>query len=259
MSQQTLSIDLNIFPFQGKYRLSTASLAQIVIGLEKTSERLDEPKNPYQQILYPWFKVLVPQLTASFKNLLKYGSEKERMTRFYNLGGKMPKGTEVRMKYHHNVNLGNGNFGPFIEASIQRVEYVLTRKTPLRYADDQEFLDAFNKLKEDLKPFLEELKAAQKSYSEIVDKARNTVNMEKVKKSRLEKVKAHRNKKVIDKQSDSETSEKEEVSNEVSQNEVQASKETDTVVEDASATVTTKLDSTDKTEKADSTTVHASA
>ena len=88
MSQQTLSIDLNLFPFKGSYKLSSASLAQIMVGLGKTVERLEEPKNPYQEILYPWFKVEVPKLTESFKDLLKYESEKERITRFYNLGGK---------------------------------------------------------------------------------------------------------------------------------------------------------------------------
>jgi hypothetical protein len=213
MSQETLNIDLNQFLFKGTYKLSSASVAQIMIGLGKTVERLEEPKNSYQEILYPYFSTQVPALTKSFKNLLNYGSEKERMTRFYNLGGKMTKGTKVKMKYHHNVNLGNGNFGPFIEAAIQRVEYILTRKTPLRYESDADFLSAFDKLKDDLKPFLEELKEAQKAYTEVVTKARNTVDMEKVKKNKIEKVKAHRQKKVIDKQSESETSETENQNN----------------------------------------------
>lgn len=209
MSQETLSIDLNQFLFKGTYKLSSASAAQIIIGLGKTIERLEEPKNSYQEILYPYFNKQVPALLESFKRLLKYTSEKERMTRFFNLGGKMSKGTEVKMKYHNNVNLGNGNFGPFLEALTQRVEYILTRKTPIRYESDADFLSAFEKLKEDLKPFLEELKEAHKAYTEVVVQARNTVDMEKVKKNKIEKVKAHRQKKVIDKQSESETSETE--------------------------------------------------
>lgn len=209
MSQETLSIDLNQFLWKPTYKLSSASAAQIIIGLGKTVERLEEPKNSYQEILYPYFYKQVPALDESFKRLLKYSSEKERMTRFFNLGGKMSKGTEVKMKYHNNVNLGNGNFGPFLEALTQRIEYILTRKTPIRYESDADFLSAFEKLKEDLKPFLEELKEAHKEYTEVVVQARNTVDMEKVKKNKIEKVKAHRQKKVIDKQSESETSETE--------------------------------------------------
>ena len=116
-----------------------------------------------------------------------------------NLGCRLPRGTRVRMRFHDKVQLGKGNFGPFMEALLQRLEFVLNRKTPERYNEDKEEFDAFEALKEDVKGYLDTLKKVQEDYNTVIEKARGTVDMDEVKKRRKEKYLAYRKKRSAEK------------------------------------------------------------
>jgi len=145
-----LQIDLeSSFYYQHTFRLSTASLAQIILALDKTSDRIQTPTNDYQKVLYPKLKELIPPIIEKFKSVLSYKSEKGRSVKFYNVGGKLP--VEIKAIFHKNIKLGTGNFGPLVDAGLQRTQYILTRPTPKMYENDAEYLENFEQLKNDLK------------------------------------------------------------------------------------------------------------
>ena len=125
------------------------------------------------------------KLLKKFNELLQYSSEKERRVRYFNLGGKMQK--EVRMKFHHRVELGKANCGPLLEAMDQRLDYVLSRSVPVKY--DQDSGKVFETLQEELKSFKEFVDNMNDEYQHVIGKARKTVNMDKVKLQRKEKLK----------------------------------------------------------------------
>ena len=208
MTEQ-LTIDFSSENFNDNHKLSLATLAQIMMAIQRILGRISNPENTYQAILYPWLQKNVTILTDEFNKVLKYNSEVNRSVIYYNVGGRLLYGTEIKMKYHSNVSLGHGNLGPFIEAAIQRTEFILNRKTPDRYENKQEYIESFETLKTNLNVFLEQLKKVQDDFKDTVTKARNTVNMNEVKQRRKEKTTIFRNKRtVLNKKDTSTTSNK---------------------------------------------------
>lgn len=182
-----LNLELDSFEYNDKFTLARASLAQIVIAMDRTQSRLTDPESDFQKILYPWFQQNLPTLVQKFKDMLTYSSETERNVKFFNLGGSLPKKISVKLDFHNRVQLGNGNFGPFLKAAVQRVKYILDRDVPERYDGNEVATATFNSLREALGSYHEYLVSLEEEYNDVVNKARKTVDMEEVKRLKKEK------------------------------------------------------------------------
>jgi len=182
-----LSLELDSFEYNDKFTLARASLAQIVVAMDKTQSRLTNPESDFQKILYPWFSQNLPTLVQKFKDMLTYSSETERNVKFFNLGGSLPKKTSVKLDFHNRVQLGNGNFGPFLKAAIQRVKFILDREVPERYNGNEVATATFNNLRGALTSYHEYLTKLEEEYNSVVEQARGTVDMEEVKRQKKER------------------------------------------------------------------------
>ena len=211
-----VALDELTFNYQNTYRLSTATLGQIILGLQKTLDRIKDPENEYQKVLYPKLQSLIPPVVSTFKNSLVYDSEKDRSVRFYNVGGKLP--VEIKADYHNNIRLGTGNCGPFLDAALQRANYIATREAPpKKFVDDEEYKEKFAKLKEEMTEFHKLLEESKKAFEDTINEARKVqgVNMDNVRKTRKDKQSQRKKKRSSGKRSRSkDDSEADEESNE---------------------------------------------
>jgi len=183
-----IALDEPTFNYQSTYRLSTATLGQIILALSKTLERVKDPGNKYQEILYPKLQSIIPPLIETFKKSLVYSSEKDRGVRFYNIGGKLP--VEIKAEYHNNIRLGTGNCGPLLNAALQRASYISSRDTPPnRFIDDEDYKASFAQLKEEMTTYHTLLETSKKDFENTINEARNSqgVDMDNVRKTRKDK------------------------------------------------------------------------
>ena len=187
-------IELDTYRYEGKYLLCGASLAQIMIALRNGVERVKDPKNEYQRVLYPWLEKTSNEIVEEFKKLLYYTDQVDEDARRYNLGGRLPR--PVIAKYHNKVQLGLANFGPLINAAIQRTNYILNRNLPPRCNDDEAYRERFDNLRAQLPPFFKLLNDANTEFENIVGQSQTAANidMDAVKQNRRARVVERNNK-----------------------------------------------------------------
>ena len=176
-------IDLTSYKYYPSMSLSNASLVQIMIAIQNTTSRLEKTENEFQEILYPWLLEKSNEIVEKFKQLLFYTSEHDRNTRFYNLSINTKKSEN---EFHKKITLKHGNFGPFIDACLERITNILKAGLPVKFKDNQHH---FDKLAKELTEFQEFLQSLIEPYKNIVDKAREVagVNIVEVREKRKEK------------------------------------------------------------------------
>ncbi|AYV78343.1 MAG: hypothetical protein Edafosvirus10_18 [Edafosvirus sp.] len=158
-------IDFNSINFRAYYKLSNASLWQIVMALQKILDNQNESSDFYQKMYKKWFNEHIPIIITEFKKLLNYtNGTDEKNVRLINLGGdvdgKIP--VSVFMNYHHKIQLGNsGKFGVFIDAIMQRIDFILTRDQPILYQTNELFSKYFETLRDELKEFQKVIEGKQ--------------------------------------------------------------------------------------------------
>ena len=166
-------------PYNENYRLSSSSLWQIVRGMTEIKKKLTEPKNDYQKLMYPSLVKLIDNIENGFKQLLFYKNEDEKEVIEYHLGvkGKLPQ--QVKMSFHHKIKIGNSNFDPLVKAARQRINFILSRRIPPHYSEDEhtEKMLAFNRFRLNVQIFSKIFDSVIQEWNFIVKDTRDKTNV----------------------------------------------------------------------------------
>lgn len=167
-------------PYNPDYRLSSSTLWQIIRGIVEIKKNLTEPKNDYQKTMYPLLIELINNIETGFNQLLIYENEDEKEVIEYHLGirGKLPQ--QIKMAFHHKIKIGNSNFDPLVKAAKQRIQFILSRRIPPHYSNDEnteKFL-AFNKLRLNVQIFSKIFDSVTQDWAVIVKNTRETANVQ---------------------------------------------------------------------------------
>lgn len=188
-------------PYEYYYKLSRASLGQILRAILETLNREWDKENPYLVVIMTGFNKSIPKLITEAKKLFDiyddkkdpiydYDIKKDYSTRYSNLAGRngsIPK--EIIINNDNNIRLGNSNMGPLINALFQRIKFIRERELPIYYINDPSYQPYFEKLKNNVHKFKLHLIEFQKSFNELKRSARiaGNVNMRKIYKNRKNK------------------------------------------------------------------------
>jgi hypothetical protein len=161
-------LDKSQIPWKGYFTLDKASLGQIM----KTFEQIKiVPKNKYETILSAELKIIIEDLIKSFDETLIYNNDVEKQVFQYNLLGQLPHGLSIDTEEHGKIKLKTANIGNLVKATCQRINFILTRETPLMYKDKEDYMNAFNKMKDNMNTFLQKVKTFETNFVKAVDKS----------------------------------------------------------------------------------------
>ncbi|QKF94260.1 hypothetical protein QKU48_gp0802 [Fadolivirus algeromassiliense] len=162
-----LTLDMvNWKPF---YSLSRASLGQIMVSFKNILKVA--PKNTYETALYSRLKPAVEGLLECYNDILKFNSPVERDVKYYNLIVNLPHGVSENEQHHGSIQMRNAKIGKLIEAAKQRIQFIETRETPVMYTTNQNYLQEFNKMKNQLNDLKDTLDDFEEEFVEAVDQA----------------------------------------------------------------------------------------
>ncbi len=93
-----VSLDTLRSHFNDTYKVSKGSASQIVLGFLSMSDRLQEPTNEYQQVLYPRLKQLCTDLYNKYSKtfLTTFSNDTQRQVFGANLNGNRNNGSLYR-------------------------------------------------------------------------------------------------------------------------------------------------------------------
>lgn len=161
-------LSLDLVNWKPNYILAMASIGQIMVSFSKIKNLV--PKNTYEIILYEKLNKIVHTLLIKYNNLLKYNSNVEREVKYYNLIVDLPKNTFI--DDNDNIYLKNAKIGKLVNASKQRINFILNRDIPMRYKKDILYEDAFIKMRDELKEFLNTMNDFEKDFVNSIDEAK---------------------------------------------------------------------------------------
>lgn len=161
-------LNLNMVNWRPNYILAMASIGQIMVSFSKIKNLV--PKNSYESVLYIKLNKNISILLEKYNDLLKYNSNAEREVKYYNLIVDLPKNTFIDDK--DNIYLKNARIGKLVNASKQRINFILNRDIPFRYKNNVLYENAFVQMRDELKEFYETLINFEKDFVISIDEAK---------------------------------------------------------------------------------------
>jgi hypothetical protein len=167
--QEHPPITLDMVNWRPSYRLSKASIGQIMKSFEKIQKV--KPKNTYEDILYGKLKSSVTILLSSYNELLVSTNDVEYNIRFHNLIVDLPYNVTINENEHNNIYLGTARIGALIEAAKQRLEFIINRPVPTICQATPQLEQEFVKLKTLITDFRDVLMDFEEAFIEAIDYA----------------------------------------------------------------------------------------
>jgi hypothetical protein len=164
----------NYITFENNQKLNRASFGQIMATIANVSINKKDLK-PYEYYMKGWFNKNIPILILEYLKLLTWLSDKQWWVLYFNLIGNLPNKIHIYQE-KHNIMLKGANLGYLIEALKNRVNFIITRKIPIMYLNDQEYLTFFNNLRELLKIFLQKIIIFEQEFVNAIDNAHHIYN-----------------------------------------------------------------------------------
>jgi hypothetical protein len=164
------NLTLDSVDYRRSYVLSKSSIGQIMKAMSVTTTRLNNPKNNYEQILFPGIKNLLNDLIKEYNTLLIFSDEPEHSVKKINLIGNLPKPLSL-LEQEHRIQLHTANIGNLIKACYQRIDFILNRDVPVFYKENQNYLPAFNKMQNELRTFKEKVREFENNFKNLIDQA----------------------------------------------------------------------------------------
>lgn len=163
-------LNYNEVDWKGHYTLDRASFGQIMFTISRIKI---VPKNQYEIILNSYLMKIIPELMRSYQEILVYENLFERDVFAYNLLGNLPKHITIFTNDHGKIQLKRANIGNLIIALYQRIDFILERTIPKMYQENKNYLDAFEKMRLNVKKFRNDVQLFEKQFIYAVDKAHN--------------------------------------------------------------------------------------
>jgi hypothetical protein len=118
--------------FNDTYKVSKGSASQVVLGFQSMSERLQEPTNEYQQVLYPQLKKLCSDLYSKYSEtfLTSFTNDTERQVFGANLNGNRNTGSLYRSipsGVNKNLSYNYAQFGQLVRVITSRLRFITQR------------------------------------------------------------------------------------------------------------------------------------
>ena len=167
----TLSLDC--VDWKRHYILSKASLSQIMISFWNVSGIEAKDGNYYEKVLYEKLKPAVEKLIECYHDILCYENVIQKNIKFHNLIVNLPKNVTINQHEDGKIKMGDAKIGKLIAAAKQRINFIQIRDVPIMYANNESYLQEFNKMKEELNLLMETLCDFEKAFAEAVKLARN--------------------------------------------------------------------------------------
>lgn len=162
-------LTMDMIDWKPNYVLSKSSLGQIMRSLQNIMNVI--PKNVYETTLYSKLKPAVEILINCYTDILKYNNEFEKNVKYYNLIVGLPTNVQINAQEDGYIRMSNAKIGKLISASKQRINFIETRETPQMYVENQNYLQEFNKMKEQLNTLSQKLCDFEDEFIEAIDQA----------------------------------------------------------------------------------------
>ncbi len=165
--------------FNDTFNISKGSASQVVLGFQSMSERLQEPSNEYQQVLYPRLKQLCSELYAKYSEtfLTTFTSDTERQVFGANLNGNHNNGSLYRAipsGVNKNLSYNYAQFGQLVRVLTSRLRFIVQRdpNNVPRYKNNQEEFAAYEQLRQRVTTFLEYVTTLSTDWNTLVTDTR---------------------------------------------------------------------------------------
>jgi hypothetical protein len=165
--------------FNDTFKISKGSASQVVLGFQSMTERLQEPSNEYQQVLYPRLKQLCSELYAKYTEtfLTSFTSDTERQVFGANLNGNHNNGSLYRAipsGVNKNLSYNYAQFGQLVRVLTSRLRFIVQRdpNNVPRYKNNQEEFAAYEQLRQRVTTFLEYVTTLSADWNTLVTDTR---------------------------------------------------------------------------------------
>ena len=169
--------------FSDTYKVSKGSASQVVLGFQAMSERLQEPSNEYQQVLYPKLKELCLRLSTKYVDtfLTTFGSDVERQVFGANLNGNRNNGSLYRSipsGVNRNLTYNYAQFGQLTRVLTSRLRFIAQREASSvqRYRDSVDEGTTYETLRTRVNTFLSFLDELTTEWNTLVSDTRTRFN-----------------------------------------------------------------------------------
>ncbi len=174
-----VSLDTLRGHFNDTYKVSKGSASQIVLGFRSMSERLQEPTNEYQQVLYPRLKQLCTDLYTKYSEtfLTSFVNDTERQVFGANLNGNRNTGSLYRSipsGVNKNLSYNYAQFGQLVRVLTSRLRFIVQRdaNNVQRYKNSTEEFEAYQKLQTSVKDFMTYVETLSNEWNKLVTETR---------------------------------------------------------------------------------------
>jgi len=150
-----IKLNLQMVNYKPYFILAHASIGQIIVCFQNIMGC--QAKNVYEEKLYAIIMPEIQILLDEYNEMLSSNSYEEMQVKYYNLLIDLPKGVSINQKEHSKIKMNNVKIGSLIQATKQRLEFIITRPTPTIYQYNENLLKEFNKLQNDSKLFLDSI------------------------------------------------------------------------------------------------------
>ncbi len=165
--------------FNDTFKISKGSASQVVLGFQSMSERLQEPSNEYQQVLYPKLKQLCTDLYNKYNEtfLTTFTSATERQVFGANLNGNHNNGSLYRSipsGVDKNLSYNYAQFGQLVRVLTSRLRFIVQRdpSSVPRYKNNQEEFTAYQQLCQRVTSFLTHVNTLSTEWNTLVTETR---------------------------------------------------------------------------------------
>lgn len=169
--------------FNDTYKVSKGSSSQVVLGFQAMKQRLQEPTNEYQQVIYPKIRELCERLSTKYVEtfLTTFASDVERQVYGANLNGNRNNGSLYRAipsGVNRNLTYNYALFGQLSRVLTSRLRFIVQRDptSVQRYRDSVEESNAYQKLQASAASFLTFLETVNTEWNTLVSETRTKLS-----------------------------------------------------------------------------------
>jgi hypothetical protein len=178
------NISLDKLLFNETYRLSRGSASQLVLGFKHMMTKLGEGANDYQRTLYPQLRIITQEIINSYETTFLTQTEPVYKQVFgANLNGTRNDGSlyrSINSNVNRNLTYGYVQFGQLVKVLTNRLKFIAQRDPQLieRYKSSKEEMEAYLQLQTFSNTFLNFLDEQNKKWTDFVNVARTTHNVQ---------------------------------------------------------------------------------
>ena len=165
--------------FNDTFKVSKGSASQVVLGFQAMRDRLQDPSNEYQQVLYPKLKEFCDRLSTKYVEtfLTTFSNDVERQVFGANLNGNRNNGSLYRAipsGVNRNLTYNYAQFGQLTRVLTSRLRFIAQRdpSTVQRYRDSTDENTSYQKLQTNVNTFLTFLGDLTTEWNTLVTETR---------------------------------------------------------------------------------------